>query len=240
MADPALLSHLHDLERRNANGIHAVSGKFLTPAEAAEALRVFGPRVKLEGGFRDAERVIPIFAEDYHPEQYISAIKLTFRPQDALTHRDILGAALGLGLERSVLGDIVAAEGQAWLVCLAHIAGFIIENFDQAGKVGLRAERIPLSALPEASKTLREQRGTVASLRLDALLAEAFRCSRGAAEELLAQGLVQLRHSECRDGDAKVREGDIISVRGKGRVKLLQAGDISRKGRVWVTIGHYE
>jgi len=213
--------------------------KFLTPAEAAEALRIFKTRIALEGGFRDAERVIPVFAEDYDPEDHLAAIKLTFRPQDILTHRDILGAVLGLGLERSVIGDIVIGEGAAWLVCLARISDFIVENLTQAGKVGLWAGRIPLSSLPEASKTLREQRGTVASLRLDAILAEAFRCSRGIAEELLAQGLVQLRHEECRKGDAKVREGDIVSVRGKGRVKLLQAGEASRKGRVWITIGHY-
>jgi len=232
--------NLHDLARRNANGIHAVTGKFLTPAESAEALRIFGPRVHLEGGFRDAERVIPIFAQDYAPEDYLAAIELRFRPQDTLTHRDILGAVLGLGLERAVLGDIAVGEGSAHLVCLAHIAEFIAENLVQAGKVGLHAAKIPLDSLPVITKELREQRGTVASLRLDALLAEAFRCSRGAAEELLAQGLVQLRHEECRSGTAKVREGDIISVRGKGRVKLLQAGEPTRKGRIWVTIGHYE
>ena len=226
--------NLHDLARRNG------TGKFLTPAEAAEALRIFGPRVALEGGFKDAERRIPIFAEDFAPEDVLAAIRLTFRPQDQLSHRDILGAVLGLGLERGVLGDIVIGEGAAWLVCLARIADYIVENLEQAGKVGLYAERIFLGALPEATKSLREQRGTVASLRLDAVLAEAFHCSRGIAEELLAQGLVQLRHEACLKGGAMVHEGDIISVRGKGRVKLLQAGEISRKGRIWVTIGHYE
>jgi len=214
--------------------------KFLTPAEAAEAKRIHGPRVALLGGFPDAERVIPIFEEGFDPEERLAAIQLRFRPQDRLGHRDILGAVLGLGLERGVLGDIAVGEGVAHLVCLPHIAGFIVENLMQAGKVGLYAEKVPLSALPEATKELREQRGTVASLRLDALLAEAFRCSRGAAEELLGQRLVQLRHEECRDGDAKVREGDIISVRGRGRVKLLRVGETTRKGRVWVTIGHYE
>jgi len=233
MTDPNLLSHLRELERRQG------AGKFLTPAESAEALRVFGPRITLEGGFKDAERCIPIFAENFDPEDYLAAIRLTFRPQDTLSHRDILGAALGLGLERGVLGDIVVGEGQAWLVCLAHISNFIVENLDKAGKAGLRAERIPLAALPEAAKALWEQRGTVASLRLDAVLAEAFHCSRGAAEELLAQGLVQLRHEETREGAVKVREGDILSVRGRGRIKLLRAGEISRKGRIWVTIGYY-
>ena len=71
------------------------------------------------------------------------------------------------------------------------------------------------------------------------MLAEAFRCSRGTAEEYLRLGLVQLRHEECRSGDKQAREGDIISVRGKGRVKLLEAGGETRKGRIWITIGEY-
>ena len=214
--------------------------KFLTPTQAAEAKRIHGNNVTLLGGFRDAERVVPIFNQEEKPESYLAAIELRFRAQDKLGHRDILGAVLALGLKREVLGDIVVGEGRAWLVCLAHIADFIVENLGQAGKVGLRAEKIALDALPEAAKELREERGTVASLRLDAVLAEAFRCSRGTAEEWLAQGLVRLRHEETREGAVKVREGDTVSVRGKGRVKLLRAGEVSRKGRIWVTIGHYD
>lgn len=233
MIDTNLIPHLRDLERRRG------AGNFLTPAQAAEVKRVFGGRVALEGGFAQAERVIPIFDEHAAPEQYLAAVHLRFRAQDTLGHRDILGAVLGLGLERSVLGDICAGEGEAWLVCLARMADFIAENLAKAGKIGVRAERIPLNALPDVTTQLREQRGTVASLRLDAVLAEAFRCSRGTVEEWLAQGLVQLRHEECRDGAKQVREGDIISVRRKGRVQLLQAGETTRKGRIWVTIGHY-
>jgi len=214
--------------------------KFLTPTQAAEAKRIHGARVTLLGGFAQAERVVAVFEEDPDPAEHLAAIRLRFRPQDSPSHRDILGAVLGLGLERGVLGDIAVGQGTAWLVCLPHIAGFIAENLTQAGKFGLWAEKIPLGSLPDIGKNLREQRGTVASLRLDAVLAEAFHCSRGTAEELLAQRLVQLRHEECRHGDTKVREGDIISVRGKGRVKLLQIGDTTRKGRIWVTIGHYE
>lgn len=230
----SILPHLRDLERRGG------AGNFLTPAQAAEAKRVFGSRVRLEGGFAQAERTVPIFAGQAAPEDYIAAVRLQFRPQDTLGHRDILGAALGLGLERSVLGDIRVEQGQAWLVCLTRTAAFITENLTQAGRVGLQAQVIPLEDLPRHTTELREQSGTVASLRLDAVLAEAFRGSRRAAEEWLSQGLVQLRHEECRSGAKQVCEGDIISVRGKGRVKLLQAGDLTRKGRIRVTIGHYD
>ena len=231
--DSILLPHLRDLERRGG------AGTFLTPAEAAEARRTFGEGIRLEGGFEEAERVVPVFMRDYDREEILSAIELRFRTQDSLSHRDILGAALGLGLERSVLGDIAIEPGRAFLACLPRVSDFIIENLTKAGNVGLQAVVISLDALPNTSKTLRERRGTVASLRLDAVLSEAFRCSRGTAEEYLRLGLVQLRHEECRSGSKQVREGDIISLRGKGRVKLLEAGSETRKGRIWITIGEY-
>jgi len=234
MDKQSILPRLRDLERQGA------AGSFLTPAQAAEARRAFGARVILDGGFTDAERVVPIFAQGDPREKYLAAIELRFRPQDKISHRDILGAALALGFERSVLGDIQIREGQAILICLPHVADFIVEHLTKAGNTGLHATRISLNSLPETRKNLREERGTVASLRLDAILAEAFHCSRGAAEEFLRLGLVQLCHEECRNGSKQVKAGDIISLRGKGRIKLLEVGGESRKGRLWIKIGHYE
>ena len=121
--DNSILPPLRDLERRGG------AGAFLTPAQAAEARRAFGERVRLEGGFEEAERVVPVFMKDYAVEEILSAIELRFRPQDRLSHRDILGAALGLGLERSVLGDIAVEPGRAFLVCLPRVRDFIIEMF---------------------------------------------------------------------------------------------------------------
>jgi len=235
MDNQSILPRLRDLERRRG------AGSFLTPAQAMQAARAFGARVRLDGGFAQAERVVPIFDHDAPREKHIAAVELRFRPQDALTHRDILGAVLALGLERSVLGDIaiMQEQGQAILICLPHVVDFIIDNLAKAGKIGLQALRISLEDLPEAHKNIREEHGTVASLRLDAVLAEAFHCSRGAAEEYLRMGLVQLCHEECRKGSRLVEEGDMISVRGKGRIKLVEIGGETRKGRVWITLGHY-
>lgn len=208
---------------------------FLSPAQAAQQRN---PNLIFDGGFDGAERVVAYIGGPR--EKYIVALKLTFRPQDELSHRDVLGAVLALGLERRVLGDILVQQGQAWLVCLPHVAGFIAENLTKAGRVGLQAEKIPLNELPALHKSLREQRGTVASLRLDGIIAEAFHCSRGAADELLRQGLVRLNHEECLKGTRLVQEGDLIAIRGKGRVKVLELGDETRKGRIWVLFGIYE
>jgi len=208
---------------------------FLTPAQAAQERN---PNLKFDGGFAEAERVVAYI--DGLREKHIAALKLSFRTQDELTHRDILGAVLALGLDRRVLGDILVRPGEAYLVCLPHVVEFIAENLSKAGRVGLRVQQIALNELPALHKNLREQRGTVASMRLDGIIAEAFNCSRGAAEELLRQGLVRLNHEECCKGTRLVKEGDLIAIRGKGRVKVLEVGSETRKGRTWLVFGVYE
>ena len=208
---------------------------FLTPAQAAQERN---PNVIFDGGFAEAERVVAY--TDGPREKYLAAIKLSFRLQDELSHRDILGAVLALGLDRRVLGDIFVQPGAAYLVCLPHVVGFITENLIKAGRIGLRTEQISFDDLPALHKSLREQRGTVASMRLDGIIAEVYNCSRGIAGELLRQGLVRLNHEECTKGTRLVQEGDLIAIRGKGRVKILEVGGETRKGRRWVVFGRYE
>ena len=227
------LSHLHDLSRRGG------AGSFLTSAQAAQAQRVFGRALTLLGGFLTAERVIPVFGDASNPERYLAALRLRFRAQDQLSHRDILGAVLGLGLERAVLGDIYVREGEAYLVCLCRAAEFICDNLTMAGRVGLQVSAIPLDELPEPERNIDELRCTVASLRLDVLLSQAFRISRGKAEELLRLGLVQLAGEECRSGAKQVQQGEIFSARGHGRAQLMEISGKSKKDRRWVVIGIY-
>jgi RNA-binding protein YlmH len=241
-----LLPHLNDLAERAGRGGEAwVAGHFLTPAEATQAQAAYRNRrdvmLLLDGGFAAAERVVPIFlppgSGEYPQAEVLAALEFRFRPQDTVGHRDMLGAALALGLQRTALGDIVLEPGRAVLLCLRRMAPFLLEQLQTAGRIGLRGSEIPLDALPQAEKSYREERHTVASPRVDALLAEAFHCSRGTAEEWLRAGLVQLSHAECTNGAKQAQQGDLLSVRGKGRCKLLALGGESKKGRIWVTFG---
>ena len=68
------------------------------------------------GGHEYAERVVLGFFPDYlepAPEYFpITPLVLSYRKEDKLTHRDFLGSFMALGVERSVIGDIVVGEGQ--------------------------------------------------------------------------------------------------------------------------------
>lgn len=155
-----------------------------------------------------------------------------------LGHRYILGSVMALGIERSVIGDIT--ESPPALVCLPELGGYIADNFTKAGRVPVRLSEMSLSELPARTENLSVKTGAVVSLRLDAVIGTAFGLSRGKAAELIEAGRVSLNHELCLQSAKEVTEGAILSVRGIGRAKLLEIGDVSRKGRIFIKTGLYE
>lgn len=60
----------------------------------------------------------------------------------------------------------------------------------------------------------------LSSLRLDAVVASAYRLSRNESGDMIRAGLVKLNHLPCDRVDTAVEEGAMLSVRSKGRIKL--------------------
>ena len=241
-----LQSHIEDLAKTAVKRGFSHS-KFLTATELEQAKQRYTTRRDLifavEGGFENAERCIVTFrspdCNEYMLTRAISALELAHRPQDIIAHRDVLGAVLALGLERDVLGDILIEPSRAILICMASVARFIAENLKSAGNVRLVVAEILLNTLPSKSDNYERISGTVASLRLDAVLAFAFKSSRELAQEKIAAGLVQLSHQICTQSTKIVEVGSVISLRGGGRVRLLEVSGLSQKERHKITIGKY-
>lgn len=245
-AKDLLSGHMEDLAAKAAKTGSAAS-KFLTPAEVQTVTAHFSHRrdvsLTCDGGCGGAERLRAIFTNPswggYERGELFTALRITYRPQDTLGHRDILGALMALGIEREVVGDIIADGSPAALICLPEISGYIIQNLTKAGRVGITVSRITLDELPARTESLTVKTDTVASLRLDAVLCAAFGLSRGRAAEVIAAGLVSLNHEPCLQTAKETAEGMVLSVRGMGRAVLTEVGGTSRKGRIFIKIGLY-
>jgi len=238
-----LISHMEDLADK-ATKEGCAASRFLTPAEArrvSEFFRYKGVGLSFDGGFDGAERVRAVFINpdwgSCKRAELVSALRIEYRPQDTLGHRDILGAIMALGIERDTIGDIVVANNIATVVCIPELSGFIAENLTKAGRVGVSVSHISLGELLEKQEELDITTDTVASLRLDAVLCAAFRLSRTKASELIFAGTVSIDHQPCLQAAKEVSVGALISVRGMGRAKLLEIGGTSRKGRIFMRIG---
>lgn len=235
---------LDELARRAAYTGLSTCSKFLEPAlerDCAYAAGEAGVRVTFAGGYADAERRLAVFAaaDAVEAEPPIVCLRLSWNARyGAPGHRDLLGAVMGLGIAREETGDIVVGEGEAFLFALEEIADYICANLDGAGRTKLRVERAAGDVvLPEPEGV--QLRETVASERLDAVLAAGYNLSRAEAQRLIRSGLVKLNHVVETHTDARLAEGDLISARGHGRLKILQFLGQTRRGRCAVSLFRY-
>lgn len=194
------------------------------------------------GGYADAERACCIFFPDYLTADDVTAsgegplvlLRAAVHGQDALTHRDYLGALMGLGLERACIGDILVRPDGADILVLEEVAGYIETQMEKAGRKRLSLTRVPLNELIVPAVHETEGGGTVASLRLDCVLAQVFSMSRAQAQDAVARGLVFVNQAPCLKSDREVGAGDRLTLRGKGRARITELGGTSRKGRQFI------
>ena len=101
---------------------------FLSPQQqmmAVDLLRLAGiPETAWlrQGGYQGAERNILLFLPDWmEPETAeppLRCLRAAFRPDDRLSHRDILGSLMGMGIVREKVGDILVSPESADLIVL--------------------------------------------------------------------------------------------------------------------------
>lgn len=218
---------------------------FLNEEEAAWALplaRHGGLPFRFWGGFPGAGRVmLGVFPEWMEPDEEIfpiTACTFCFPAAFPLTHRDFLGSLMGQQIRRELVGDIVVREGEAYVFADERVEKILLTQVDRIGRVGVEVRKgAPNEIIVE--QRFREIRGTLASLRLDAAVALCCGVSREKAAAMIAAGLVQKNHVEMANVSAALADGDVLSVRGKGKFRLETDGSRTRKGRVAVRALQY-
>ena len=150
--------------------------------------------------------------------------------EDVLRH----GAALGLGIQREWLGDFRIDGDTAYIFCLPSVEKLLLDELTKVGRFGVTTAACPLSDVPAPDKKVKTLSFTVKSLRLDAVAASMFGLSRTSAADLIRMGAASLNYSECLRPDAPVKEGDVISLRGRGKGAVTAIGGRSRKDRLFV------
>lgn len=223
------------------------TGFFLDPRgqEIAETVGNLFPNLEVafEGGYPGAERQKVAFVhEDFfgEPDFGIDALAIRWDGRyDRLGHRDILGALLGLGIERELLGDVIMKGDTAQVLGERQIISFIKENMIQAGSAKVTVENLDREEIEPREEKVKEIRATVASLRLDAIAAAGFSTSRSKMASDIESERLKLNWQDVNSPSRAVKSGDIISCRGKGRVEVVEVGKETKKGRTVVVLRRY-
>ena len=213
--------------------LHSLSKK-----ELGVALRLFG-------GYDLAERQMASFIPDafsYEPEFPMKCLRirpLSAKYAEALTHRDYLGAVLNLGVDRSKIGDIVVREQEAWMFCTEGIAPFLSQELCRVRHTSVSTEI--LSQWEEfPGPRLQEITGTVASVRLDAVISLAFSSSRSSLMGLIEGGEVFVNGALVTSNGYRLKDGDIISVRTMGKFRYDTTMYQTKKGRYSIRLYRYQ
>ena len=140
---------------------------------------------------------------------------------------------MGLGLERDTLGDIaVQNEHEAVVFCPARMVAFLTENLCKIGSDSVRcAPYVPDEHFTDGRK-YRPIRDTVASPRLDCVVAALTNLSRDAAQQAIRSGLVEVDFEPTERVDLMLAPPATVSVRGYGRYILRSFDGETRKGRL--------
>ena len=199
----------------------------------------------LYGGAEGCQRVMVRFGDEDlcgydlpFPIVCLKAAPTAPKYADKLTHRDILGALMNLGITREQLGDIVLRDNIAYIFAAEKIAPYIADNLTKAKHTQLTVTQV--DELPDGALfTLESRQCVVSSERIDGVVAHVYKYSRSQVNELFRAGKIFLNGRCCENTSAVLKDGDTVSVRGEGRFIYRGALRTTKSGNLSVEIEVY-
>lgn len=230
----SFVTRLKTLERQVYTTGHPVVLPFLSMNEI-DLLSVLDTRLvsyRLDGGWEEAEYkravILPIGYDQIdcqvalmhfsYPSKFLS-----------IQHRNVLGSILALGISRDRIGDIVVEEGQVIFATTKELVSFFQQEFTEIHGSGIEVKEYH-GAVHVLDQGV-EKKVFVTSLRIDTVIAQAFSLSREEANEYIKREMVKYNGKIVLKSFQSCEECAIISVRTKGRVKLLQNSGLTKSGR---------
>ncbi len=200
------------------------------------------------GGYAYAERQIAMFLPDAffyeeadfpYPIALLKIEPLSKKFAENLNHRDFLGALMNLGIERSLLGDISVRDRTAYVFCCERIADYICDNLFRIKHTQIQTN-LEDTAEFHFEPEFETITGSVASLRLDAILAMVYKQSRSEIHTKITAGLVFINQQLIQNTSHILKEEDIVSFRGFGKFIVDSVGGQSKKGRTYITVQKFK
>jgi|SRR5690625_4757276 len=217
---------------------------FLNPREQEILRMIIGENnpdyiLQFNGGSEHAERkraIIAPFYESITPDCFnISLLAGTFNEKFmTINHRDVMGTFLSLGIDRSKLGDIIISEGSFQFLTDETITDYLLVNFVSIKRTKVTLQHQPLSELKKPKDVWQAYEKIIPSLRLDAFISSLHNMSRKQATTLIERGYVKVNHKVVDQHAFLIDEGDLVSVRGKGRGKFIKIYGRTRKNNLRV------
>jgi len=228
---------------------NCLSTNFLDPYQQKIAMnilrRISDVNFLTDGGYQGAERQrITLFPDFYYPDLIKSPVIIlkidgNFDFQQ-VSHRDYLGSLMGLGIKREMIGDLLVLNNFAQVVVAEELKDFIMIKLDRVHQVSVNVSEIGPDELVLPRENTKEIIATVASMRLDAIASAGFGDSRSRIARDIKEEKVKLNWQVENNPARKIWVDDLISINGRGRVRVISENGLSHRGRIKLLLKKYK
>ncbi|MDD7643379.1 MAG: YlmH/Sll1252 family protein [bacterium] len=192
---------------------------------------------QMSGGYEYAERQMVAFIPDAlfyewdYPMQCVRIRPAYPKFAEQLSHRDVLGALMSLGIERSKIGDLIVNETDMFFFAKEEIVPYISDQLTSIRHTVVTLE-IEAGSHLDYVPHFEEREAIVTSNRLDAVIAAICKISRAASLKLIQEGKIFVNGAECLHNTYYCKQGDLLSIRGFGKVRFGETLGVTKKDRI--------
>ena len=217
--------------------------------------RVIEKNVRLENAFfygvnENADRKILVFYPEKLTEELarkslksvLSGIRIILKNDQIGTygHKNYLSALIKIGIDRGKIGDILVDDYGADIITFDINKEFIKQSLSELTRFRKAdIEIISINEIKEKIDRFEESTIIVASMRIDNIVAELAGCSRSNADEYIDNERVLVNYETVLKGSKSVDEGDIVTIRGKGKFIIDGLVRNTRNNRFVIKVSKY-
>ena len=218
---------------------------YLDPREQQILKTIIGQQtinLSFFGGSPHTERKRALLYPDYYQETEADYNVTLFEVKYPskfihLTHPQVLGTLMSIGLKRDKFGDIMLADERIQFFCAEEISDYVKLEVQSMGKASVELIQQPLSETILQKEQWIEIMITASSVRIDTIISSIYKISRQKSQVLIHSGLVKVNWTVIESTSFECGEGDTISVRGYGRSKIFSFDGKSKKEKWKMVIG---
>ena len=219
--------------------------QFLDPYHQSIVKSVIGHQDEVQvlenGGFihSESQRIIiaPYFYEIEKEDFEIVVCKIIYAKNfEKLTHRDILGALMSLGIKRELFGDIVEKDKEFYLAVDRPIYEYLKDHLSMIKRS--KVKFVEWDEEIEVKNDYLVKSFIVSSFRLDKIISSFYKISRQKAAEFIRAGHVKVNHKPVEQINYLCNNKDIISFKKHGRVMFVDCNKQTRSDN-YVVEGYF-
>lgn len=217
--------------------------------------RFIEKNVKLENAFfygvnENADRKILVFYPEKLTEELVrkslksvlSGIRIILKNDQIgnYEHKNYLSALIKIGIDRGKIGDILVDDYGADIIAFDMNKEFIIQSLSELTRFRkANIDVIPIDDIKQKIDRFEESTIIVSSMRIDNIVAELAGCSRTNADEYINSERVFVNYETALKGSKTIFEGDIVTIRGKGKFRIDGLVRNTRNNRFVIKVNKY-